>query len=262
MTNNVEPKKNNNLFKVIYIISYILLTFLIGTLFMLLFAVIIANVRGENTHNVINFLTGNKDIAYTDLERDCAYTAQGYGNALSYMIMFVLAIILLFPEFKEDLFSFKENKRFFIPYTLIASVLFVGLAFLISWLIGFAVKDSENQKTIVAIMKTKALVPMIISTVIFAPVVEEAIYRKLVFHYTPNQPMWARYLISIVLFVLPHVTTSIGKFGVGEYFLMIIPYLTSAFMLAFIYHKGKFNIYTSIICHLLNNVLAIILVFI
>ena len=66
----------------------------------------------------------------------------------------------------------------------------------------------------------------------------------------------------MLLFVLPHILTSIGKFTVGEYFVMIIPYVLDAFMLAFIYHKGKYNVYTSIACHIANNILAVILVFI
>ena len=254
--------KNRNLLRIIYIVLYILITFLIGTLFMFMFGAIVSSARGLDTGTIMKILLGDKGNVYTPEELNCAYTAQGYSNALSYLVLFVLAIIMLFPDFKEDILSVRDNKKFYILYTLIAAVIFVGVAYLISFLVTLAVKESENQKTIIAIMKTNALVPMIISTIIFAPVVEELVYRKIIFYYTQNSPIWARYLISIIFFTFPHVITSVGKFAVGEYFLMIIPYLTSAFMLAFIYHRGKYNIYTSIVCHVLNNVLAVILVFI
>ena len=210
----------------------------------------------------MNALTNNKDYTPSLAEIDASFTAQGYGNTLTYLVTFVFAIIFLRPDLKQDLFSFKEEKKFFIPYTLITMVLFTGLAFLLSYLIGLAVPESENQNTIVNILKTNALVPMIISTVIFAPVVEELVYRKIVFYFARERHIVVRYALSIILFTLPHIISSIGKFSVGGYFLMMIPYVLDAFMLALIYHKGKFNIYTTMLCHIANNILAIILVFI
>ena len=255
-------KKSGDFYKLMFIIIYILSIFLIGSLFTLLFGVIVAQARGLEVSGVMYTILKAKGYASSDAEINASFTAQGYGNATSYLIMFVVGIIFMRNDLKDDFFSFKEEKKFFIPYTAIAAVVFTGLAFLISYLIGLAVKESANQTTIVSIMKTNALVPMIISTIIFAPVVEELIYRKCVFHFSRNLRIYVRYIISIVLFTLPHVITSIGQFSVGSYFLMIIPYVIDAFMLALIYHKGKFNIYTSTICHILNNILAIILVFI
>lgn len=255
-------KKSNDFYKLMFIIIYILCIFLFGSLFTLLFGVIVANARGLGVNGVMYTILKAKDYVSSTAEISASYAAQGYGNAVSYLIMFIFGIFFMRNELKEDFFKFKEEKKFFIPYTAIAAVVFTGLAYLISFLIGLAVKGSSNQTTIENIMKTTALVPMIISTAFFAPVVEELIYRKCVFHFSRNLRIYVRYIISIILFTLPHIISSIGQFSVGAYFLMIIPYVLDAFMLALVYHKGKYNIYTSIACHVLNNILAIILVFI
>ncbi len=254
--------KSKDFHKLIFVIIYVLCLFLIGSLFTLLFSLIVAKARGLDFSHVMSALSSDKNYTPSLAEIDASYTAQGYGNAMTYLIAFVCAIIFLRPDLKTDLFSFKEEKKFLIPYTLIAMVVFTGLAFLLSYLMGLAVKESENQNTIVKILKTNALVPMIISTVIFAPVVEELVYRKIVFYFARERHIAIRYALSIILFTFPHIISSIGKFSTGDYFLMIIPYVLDAFMLALIYHKGKFNIYTTMLCHIANNILAVILVFI
>lgn len=255
-------ERNVDKFRLIFVILYVLCTFLFGSLFIMLFSFIIANIRGEDANGVMNVILGNKNYTPSFEEIDCANAAKGYGNALSYLVMFIAAIFLMKTDLKADFISLKENKKFYSIYIIITAIIFTGLAYLISFLVGLGVKDSENQKTIVEIMKTTALVPMIISTAIFAPVIEELIYRKIVFHYTSRFKIVYSYIISIVLFTFPHIISSIGSFNALEYLLMMIPYILDAFMLAFIYHKGKFNIYTSIACHILNNILAIILVFV
>ena len=255
-------KKSGDFYRLMYIVVYVLSLFLLGTLLTFMFGYFVAIARGEDVNGVMSALMKSKNYTPTQAQLNAAYSAEGYGTAVSYLFAFICAIFFMKEDLKTDLNLFKEEKKFFIPYTLICAVVFTGLAFLISYLVGLGVKESDNQNTIVQIMKTNALVPMIFSTAIFAPVVEELIYRKCVFHFARNQRIWVRYLISIVLFTFPHVISSIGKFSVGGYFLMMIPYVLDAFLLALIYHKGKFNIYTTIVCHIFNNILAIILIFI
>lgn len=249
-------------FRIIFIIIYIFGLLLLGSLFTMMFGAIIASSKGESVSAVVNVIMGNKKYTPTAEEEYIALSSQGFGNALTYFVMFVSGIIFLRNDFKEDFISIKNNKKFFIIYMIITTIVFAGLAYLISYLINLAVDVSSNQHTIEKILKTSAMVPMIISTIIFAPVVEELVYRKCVFYYTRSFSIYLRYIFSIALFTLPHILSSIGKMTVGDYFLMMIPYILDAFMLALIYHKGKFNVYTTILCHIVNNILAVILVFI
>lgn len=248
--------------RLIFIGIYVLCIFLVGSLFMIGIGAIIANAKGMNTAQIVGYILGTTKGTPTADETYVINTAKGYGNVFAYLVVFISAIFLMKEDFKEDFISLKTNVKFYRLYIPIAVVLFTGIAYLLSYLVGLYVPDSENQTVIENIMKTSAMVPMIISTVIFAPVIEELIYRKCVFYYTRNFKIYVRYIISIILFTLPHILTSIGKFTVGQYFLMTVPYILDAFMLALIYHKGKYNVYTSIACHIANNILAVILVFI
>lgn len=254
--------KSRDTFRLIYILIYVLSIALLGSLFTLLFGVIISNIRGLNTSDVMSLLLKSNNDGVNIEYIDCCNAAKGFGNALSYFVLFILAIVFLKNDFIYDFNSIRNDKKFYVLYIIISALIFTGIAYLISYLVGLKVTDSVNQKTVVAIMNTTAMVPMIISTIIFAPVVEELIYRKCIFYYSRGYKIYLRYIFSIVCFTLPHVLTSIGKFSVGDYFLMMIPYVLDAFMLAFIYHKGKFNVYTSICAHMLNNILAVILVYI
>jgi membrane protease YdiL (CAAX protease family) len=48
----------------------------------------------------------------------------------------------------------------------------------------------------------------------------------------------------------------------GTWVLISIPYLIDGALLAAIYHLSKKNVYASIAAHMLNNLVAVILVFI
>lgn len=255
-------KDRSSLFRLIYILIYVLGITLLGSLFMMLFGVIIANIRGLDTSEVMTvLLKGEKNTNNAEII-SCVNASKGFGNASLYLVVFICAIIFLKNDFVDDFSGLRSNKKFYIYYIIISSILFTGIAYGLSELFGLWTEDSENQKTVVSIMKSSAMIPMIISTVLFAPVVEELVYRKCIFYYSRGYKIYVRYIFSIVLFTLPHVITSIGKFSFGNYMLMIIPYFLDAFMLALIYHKGKYNIYTSICAHMLNNILAVILLFI
>lgn len=254
-------EKKRNQFRLTFVIIYVLSITLIASLFILLFGVIIANIRGLNTSDVIGAINNKKEITNIDVI-NAAIDAKGFGNAFAYLIMFICAVVFMKDDFIDDFNGIRSNKKFYVYYIIIASILFTGISFGLSELFSLWVEDTENQKTVVSVMKSNAMIPMIISTVIFAPIVEELIYRKCIFYYSRGFKLYLRYIFSILLFTLPHVLTTMGKTSFGNFTLMVIPYLLDAFLLALIYHKGKYNIYTSICAHVLNNIIAVILVFI
>ena len=123
------------------------------------------------------------------------------------------------------------------------------------------VEDSANQAVIEAILNNGGAIPMVLATVILAPVVEELIYRKAIFYYGNKYSVACSYIVSILLFTLPHMLSS-DMSNMAMWLLQCVPYALSGGLLCIIYHKSNYNIYTVILVHMTNNLIACVLAFI
>ncbi len=247
--------------RITFIIIYFLAIFILGSVFIYLFsAVYITDNKNIDYNTLIKFIAGtNVEVSDLASYNEASGKIQGYANMLSYLIVFASSLFLMKSEYDRSLDDLNKHKKlyFIIP---ILGILFTAIAYLVDYLVSLAVPSTENQTTIVSIMKTNGMIPMIITTVFLAPVVEELIYRGVIFGFTKKNVALG-YIFSIILFVLPHmISTPISN--IGTWLLMCVPYLVSAVLLCLIYHKTNFNIYASICAHMLNNILAVILIFI
>ncbi|MCR5113059.1 MAG: CPBP family intramembrane metalloprotease [Acholeplasmatales bacterium] len=261
--NKVEEKKS--IFapnKLVAIVFYLLGILLLGTVFIIICGAIAGSVSGAGSGRIIELIMDSSKLdTMTNLETNAYYSAQGFGNALTYIFMAIGVIFFMRDEFINDFNSLKENKKFYAIYIPCAAILFAGLAIVISIIFGKIAGSSENQNTIELMMKYSGAAPMIFATILLAPVVEESIFRKCIFYYGRNIPVWISYAVSALLFTLPHMLSSdISNFG--NWALLCIPYLLDALLLCTVYHLSKKNIYSVICAHMLNNIIAVILVFI
>ncbi|CAM5206922.1 CAAX prenyl protease-like protein OS=Ureibacillus acetophenoni OX=614649 GN=SAMN05877842_11655 PE=4 SV=1 [Ureibacillus acetophenoni] len=109
---------------------------------------------------------------------------------------------------------------------------------------------SQNTETI--IMVTEIAPIMMLSTVLFAPILEELVFRRVIFGsiIIQTQNFWIAGIISAVVFAAIH-----------RDFTHILIYTVSGFIFAFLYYKTK-RLLTSIIAHmLLNSFVTIIQIF-
>lgn len=104
---------------------------------------------------------------------------------------------------------------------------------------------SENTETILKITEIAPI--MILSTVIFGPILEEFVFRRVIFgSLIQKQNFWISALFSGIFFAVIHLD-----------FAHIIVYLISGMIFAFLYYKTK-RIITSIIAHMMLNGFATI----
>ncbi len=250
--------------KLMAVIVYLLAYALIGALFVLLATGIAGAINGAGFARCISLYANSaytKNLAaLTSNEISAYYTGNGIGNALTYLFMAFGVLFYMRDDFKNDFISIKEKPKFYSIYIPLTAILFAAIAVLLSILFSKITESSANQELIENILKYSGAIPMIISTVLLAPIVEEAIYRKCIFHYLNRYPVWVSYLVSTILFALPHMITTSTSFG--NWCLIALPYLIDGAMLAAIYHLSNKNIYASIAAHMLNNLIAVILVFI
>lgn len=100
--------------------------------------------------------------------------------------------------------------------------------------------ESENTETILKITEIAPI--MILSTVVFGPILEEYVFRRVIFgSLIQTQNFWIAALLSGIFFAIIHLD-----------FAHILVYTISGFIFAFLYYKTK-RIITSIIAHMMLN---------
>ncbi|MDE5855439.1 MAG: CPBP family intramembrane metalloprotease, partial [Anaeroplasmataceae bacterium] len=123
-------------------------------------------------------------------------------------------------------------------------------------------ETSVNQSSIEVLIKNGGAIPMFFAVVVCAPIIEELIYRKAIFEYLKKFPIALSYVVSVLLFTLPHVVTTFmeASYTPLENLLITIPYMLSGFLLCLTYHLCNKNVYASWFFHLLNNLISFIII--
>jgi len=247
--------------KFVPILIYILFFFVLSILITYLCAYIYSNATGVSFEEIKNSYTLRSDEFHSlapDILKANAVT-QGYSNFLIYFLALGLIIIFTRDVFKLDLIKIKDKKKFYAWFIPVSTVSFVLICYLVDFLCNKAVDSSENQLQIENILKNGGALPMIITTIFLAPLLEELIFRKCIFSLCGKDRIVLAYIASIVLFVLPHMLST--KADIEIWIIQCIPYVVAASLFAVIYHLSGFNFYVTLLAHIANNVLAIILVY-
>ena len=112
-----------------------------------------------------------------------------------------------------------------------------------------------NDSSITAMAKTGYTLTAI-SVVVMAPLVEEVLYRGLIFRNLYRSSQVAAYLVSMAAFAAIHVLAYIGTESVTTLVLCFLQYLPAGLCLAWTYTKAD-NIFAPIVVHALVNAIAI-----
>lgn len=168
-------------------------------------------------------------------------------------------IFILRKELSSDIKNFRKNAKKFFGYIIIglfACYLLTTVVGTIYELLGIT-GVSDNQTTINDALYSSAKVPMILSVILFAPFVEEILFRKLLFG-TVEEKFKLKPIIAIIastlVFSLIHVS------GDGN-LIYIFQYIPLAFVITYSYYISGRNIYVPIGIHFLNNLISILLAY-
>ena len=126
-------------------------------------------------------------------------------------------------------------------------------------LITHSSEDSVNQETIEQIMLIEP-VPMIISVVLIAPILEELVFRGLIFRTVNLYNRYLAHFVSAFLFGFVHVSTEIIYYHQYGEIVQIIPYFLMGLVFSIMYDKYK-TLGVSVYFHMLNNLISVILIF-
>lgn len=190
-----------------------------------------------------------------------AATINAICNLVIYIVMFIPLVIVGWNYLTEDFSEYKNNQKPRIIQSLLFGLLFTGVVYLVDLLVS-KVGTSNNQEVIEDMFSYKSLIfPMVLSVVVFGPVVEELIFRKAIFNLFKNKHWIIPIIVSSLLFALPHMLST-NNVSAIKWLVLLVPYLISGLMLGVIYKISNENIFVTIIAHIVNNIFAVILIFI
>ena len=181
---------------------------------------------------------------------------------LSYNIIMLIIIFLIYrkdtiKDFKNYFKNFGQNFETSFKYYIAG----LGIMIVSNLVIAFFFKGaSANNEEAVRNLISLYPVYMLFSVAIYAPFVEENIFRKSIKNIivTNKNSKWAKYLyifVSGFVFALLHIVGMAN--GLIDY-LYVIPYLALGIAFAALYYKSD-NIFSSIIVHALHNTVAVLL---
>ena len=176
---------------------------------------------------------------------------------LSYVPMLILIIYFLREEFAEDFIKFKKDikKNLFLVLIGIGAMYLSAIIVTNIYSILGITGDSANENTINLMLDSKGVVLMVFAVVILAPICEEVIFRKLLFgtcEVTCKFPPVVAIIASSLVFSFIHVSDL-------ESLKFIFQYLALALPICIIYHKSNNNIYVTILMHIINNAISVII---
>lgn len=252
----INGKKNGDVYQLSFWLSLISF-FVIPVLLLIPFSVLIItkdqSLSIEEVLLALTYNSGNQEVAMNFLIKSTIIEFIGK------IILLVILIGILRKIFVADL------KRYRFNY-LLNTLLIIGGAILI-YFVGVAqVKiyellgiegESSNQALIETLINSEMRPLMFIMVVFFAPVLEELIFRKLLIGYLTQKLRWSlpvASLISVFSFALIHVIADPSSY------IFIFQYLTLSAIITLSYVFSKNNIYVPIGVHLINNLLAYLLV--
>lgn len=279
MNSEVQNRNKGNLYLVLLIIS--LLLFILSASVLLFVVAIpfsaVTKLDMGTLEEALVLFDKYFDITIKDMETGITWAeyVQDYFNNdpilfeniktlycaiqfVSYIPVLVIIIYFLREDFVRDFKSFKKDVG--------RNLKIIGLSFIGMYVLMMVVSNiydalkiegsSVNENTINLLLDSPGKWLMILSVTVLAPIVEEVIFRKLMidtcevkFRLHPAIVI----AISTLIFSLIHVSDI-------ESLKFIFQYIALALPICLAYHYSNNNIFVTIIVHVINNLLSVLMV--
>lgn len=172
----------------------------------------------------------------------------------------VVMVVLLKPVFQESWEIFKKDVVTNIGYIILYGVLLIVVSIVMSLMVMLltGLDNSANQMAIEGMIHQYPFY-VIFSAVVFAPIVEEGLFRGVFFRSLSSRNMMLAYVVSSLMFGFIHVMDSVLAGNFLD-FCYIIVYASMGCVFARLYHKTD-QMISGVILHALYNGLSILALF-
>jgi len=201
-----------------------------------------------------------ENVSFTFIEEPVTFAKDDglrLPNTWTILLLFgqsiILSILFFVIDWKYVAHSAQRFYRRFgyhVGLTLLGFIAVIGVLILSQTILQlFNITDTPNNELAIQSLfepNVLNLILLFFTLCILTPIVEEIIYRKVLFGFIePKFGPWAAIIGSSVIFGFMHVTT--------DSIIQIIPYLMMGLVFGYIYHYTKKNVIVTMGMHFLNN---------
>ncbi len=188
-------------------------------------------------------------------------TINAYLNLIVDFSLLLIVFCMMKENIKLQWSDFKKDLKDNLIYGLvIGTALVYGVGIiggLLTSLLGGA-STSENQAIISAVIRTSPVV-MAITTIFLAPILEELIFRGIIFSWLYEVHPVIAHLLTAFIFSFMHIMNAVLSGNSAEW-LQIFSYFLMALVFSYLYEKRN-NIFVPMITHVMNNLISVIYIF-
>ena len=178
-----------------------------------------------------------------------------YSYLFAYLVVLITIVIKNRQDLINDAKTLKKDTSGIVKHLIFMYFLFLILQIGSNAILYLKIGAIADNQTLLNDLILKSPLIMFITLTLIGPIIEELIFRYPYRNALTNKKI--KFAICTIIFTLSHMTATQNLIGI----LYIIPYFFLSLSIGYSYYKTD-NIYTSIIFHILNNVVAVLAVMI
>jgi len=208
----------------------------------------------------IHIFAGGYIIGFVDILLQRSFSValdDPWLNLIWYSIGFIFILSLMFRYLKASFFGLCDNVGKSITSVIVGYVFYYALAYVIAFIIYLIIPQSANPNDQAIFDQAKLNVNvMTVVGVILAPIVEEVLFRGVVFGTLRNKNRVLAYVISAIVFSVYHLWSYFLTGFDSSIFLHLLEYIPGAVVLAWCYERSH-NLWAPIFLHALINLISL-----
>lgn len=180
-----------------------------------------------------------------------------YVNLTYYGIGFLLIFIFMHHYMKEMFYDLCENKMNTVIAVTNGYLFYYVLSYVISaviYAIAGETINPNNDAVIKEYLANKNI--MLAVAAIIAPIVEEFLFRGVIFGTIRKSSRLTAYIVSVLMFAIYHLWQYFIYDFSPDLFIDLLNYVPGGIVLAWTYERGR-NLWASVILHMLINFVAL-----
>lgn len=185
-----------------------------------------------------------------------------YLHTFVELVVFIAIILFSKKKLLDDFNKIKIKNPMNIAFMVIGANFFMNFTNIIVNIIimQFTTVETSNNQLGIELMFERYPVYIVMTAVIFAPIVEELVFRGTIYSYMRQKMnfIWCAILNSFIFAGL-HFTVSLLTGDLSD-IIFLLAYMSQSFIICYIYEKTD-NIFLPIVLHFMNNALAVLSMF-
>ena len=178
-------------------------------------------------------------------------------NVVCYIFGVLLILIFMHHFLKASFSDLCDNGLVALGAMVLGYLMYMAMTVAINWALSYFVADLTNPNSQEIETEVKQNYgAMLAVAVLLAPILEETLFRGVVFGSIRKKSRFLAYLVSTLLFAFYHLWQYLFFAFDWRLLLYLLEYLPGSIALAWCYEKGR-SIWASVFLHMLINFLSL-----